>query len=743
MSEEPPARRQSRATKPQSYRLDDYSILDEDDLALSGSQTPVGHEDESDEDSFMPDAAGEEPEDDDFNEDDGEDEDDVGEAEEDEDSDEEYSSSSQSLSAQTIQFDRNPKLHPVMSKHLKMPAADVRSPIAFEKGSGVKVPNADYKLRTRGVAEFSKIGGQEIRLRDLFGPENEALKPILETRDHWYEQETLPLRTPDGCRRSFFESPEGRAKEESAIRAWYAEVGWNTFIQNQKTEILTADLGRKYMVTDGPQALNVLWGSVKSPRVRAFKKGAYVNLNEAFPDSTSRRGWMFYMDARIQDAQWALNEDSTIQYLAVTVEQKPMDTPQPKPLEQPRAPAFSASAPYRASIQIWAFDMSSNDENKTLKEPRLEQVICTNWGSPRQIRWSPIKATGPSEDPSEDDNEHIGLLAGIWSDGRVRILDVKRPLAEDLEDGPAYVHYARAAFDVSLPHTVPSCLYWLSASSLVVATAAGTVAIWSLTRPDTFATTAKPWFYRQLADTYILTIASGWPSQPHLLSISIADGFARLFDLRTPNADTTASVRGRTLCISQAWHEQTQTFVMPDEHYILKHTSVRRYYHNIYSMRLESSITRVATSPVHPTVLAAGAEGNIEASVPIGRITNYKIIPWQQKWFVHEWRKPVAQLAVKPVVTRDINNTPTQTVPPEILANPLSRITEGYKALQPGIQHSVMSKKPNNPEINKGITIYEANSAITALGWNPNLAYGTWAAAGMADGLLRVEDIGV
>lgn len=83
------------------------------------------------------------------------------------------------------------------------------------------------------------------------------------------------------------------------------------------------------------------------------------------------------------------------------------------------------------------------------------------------------------------------------------------------------------------------------------------------------------------------------------------------------------------------------------------------------------------------------------------------------------------------------------SVPREFLDKPLVRILEGYKASQPGIQHSVTSKKQKNPEVGKGLTIYEEPSAITALGWNPNVKFGTWAVAGMGDGLLRVEDVGI
>jgi transcription factor C subunit 6 len=54
-----------------------------------------------------------------------------------------------------------------------------------------------------------------------------------------------------------------------------------------------------------------------------------------------------------------------------------------------------------------------------------------------------------------------------------------------------------------------------------------------------------------------------------------------------------------------------------------------------------------------------------------------------------------------------------------------------------------VSKKTTNPEVAKGITVFEEKSAVTALAWNPNLKYGMWAVAGLGSGLLRVEDVGV
>lgn len=636
----------------------------------------------------------------------------------------------------------------------------MKVPIHITRGGGTSAKAvAGMPLRTRGVADFTKVGGQEVRLKDLFGPKSGDLNPILNTRDFWRRQETLPVRKsdiwPSTLRRSFFENAETREKEISTTREWYAKAGQEAIASAQKSESLIAEEAKAYLANDGAESLNVLCGPVDNPQVYTLKKLSYLNVAEPFKQKEGRRGWLFNLGSRIQDAQWAPNENGNTQYLAVAVEQKTMTGPQPRPMESPKAPAFSAMKPFPASIQIWAFDANELGELDVSKQPRLQLVICTDWGAPKQFRWCPIDMNAGTENTEEEEGIRIGLLAAIWSDGRVRIVDVSCPRSTTNSSETQYLHVTHAAFDVSFPQTVPSCLRWLSGTALAVATAVGTLAIWTLSQPETFSSTQnarhspRPWFYQQISDTYILTISSGWPSQPHFISITTADGFARLYDIRTPNADTTASIRGRTLSMTQDWHEQTQSFIAPDEHYMLKHNPIRRFYHNLYTMRAESSITRCASSPVHPGILIGGADGRVEASNPVGRITNYKIIPWQQTWFAHEWRGPVTNLV--PSHHEDVEmaeggpvgevTAEASTVPRSFLDKPLARITEGYKALQPGIQHSVVSKKVANPEVGKGITIYEEPSAVTALAWNPNLKFGGWAVAGMGDGLLRVEDI--
>ncbi|KAH8706929.1 hypothetical protein GQ44DRAFT_831206 [Phaeosphaeriaceae sp. PMI808] len=760
------SRRQSRGKQPKSYELSKaYSFLEEEgESASSGAESPGAEDSQEDGDDFMPDA--EEGLEDDFDED-------VAESS---GSDDEYPDSElgtrETPELNIIEINSNYDLTPSGPSRTKeqrsRTTAEVKgqSSIHISRGGGASAKAvSDSTLRTRGIADFTKAGGQEVRLKDLFGPKKEDFKALFETRDHWVDQETLPLRKPGSLRRSFFENLEGREKEIRSTREWYTNIGRGIFTEAQTSETLTEETANPYMANDGQESLNVLLGPIDSPQVYSLKKRSYMNVAEPFAEKKNRRGWLFNLGSRIQDAQWATQEENHVQYLAVAVEQKSMADNQPKPLENPAAPAFTAAKPFPASILIWAFASGPGGELDSSKEPQLQLVICTDWGAPKQFRWCPVDTSNRSVAIETEGNVHIGLLAGIWSDGRLRILDISCPNPNTTPSNTHYLYISKAAFDISFPQTVPSCLRWLSGTTLAVGTAIGALAVWTLSQPGTFAAPNitnhfnKPWFYEQISDTYILTLSSGWPSQPQLISVTTADGFAILYDIRTPNADTTTSIRGRTLSITQDWHEHTQSFIAPDEHYTLKHNPIRRYYHNLYSMRAESSITRCAASPVHPGILIGGADGRVEASNPIGRITNYKIIPWQQTWFAHDWRGPIKKPPPSPLnediemneggpvretMPPDDLNQPSDNAPLDVLDKPLSRITQGHTAYQPGIvANAVTLKKPVNPELGKGIAVYEEKAAITALAWNPNLKFGTWAVAGMGDGLLRVEDVGV
>jgi transcription factor C subunit 6 len=616
--------------------------------------------------------------------------------------------------------------------------------------------------RQRAVGEW-RDGGQESRLKNLFGPTSEDLRPVFDTKKTWLSQTTLPSRSFKHLAPTPYITEEAMARDARSLRQWYANVGRAAFAQGQKTAHKDADQAQVYLVNPGPESLDLLMGNVKNQRIWSLKKGRYMSAAVPFGSDSKRKGWIFHLGSRIQDAQWAPNERGSTQYLAVIVEQDDTTSRKHKPFGNPKAPAFTATSSFHASIQIWVFESTPSGILTLEKEPRLALVICTDWGAPKVIHWWPIGAEDSLE-PDQDGIVRLGLLASIWSDGKARILDVSLRQSTADSSHTQYVHYTEAALELAFWEppstdkaghpveklsTLPTCLCWLSPTTIAVGTASGNVAIWTLTRPGMFPpdrAQPQPWFHKQLADTYIITISSGYPSRPQFLSLTTADGFARLVDLRAPVADAISSLRGRMLVHAQAWHEHTQSFIMVDEYYMLKHSTLRRYNQAIYTYRTDSTLTAVATSPVHPAVLIGTSDGSVTATNGVCKIMNSKDIPWSQMWFKHEWRRAMEDGEPNAAGSTGPSDEPIEReegsdAGPNVLARPLARVTEGYTPVQTSMQYPDATKRHKDGA--KFITVFEENSAATRVAWNPSLKCGTWAVAGMQSGMLRVEDLGV
>ncbi|KAK7191336.1 hypothetical protein DPSP01_003046 [Paraphaeosphaeria sporulosa] len=622
--------------------------------------------------------------------------------------------------------------------------------------------------RQRAVGEWRE-GGQESRLRNLFGPTGEDLRPVFDAKKTWLSQVALPSRSFNHLAPSPYVTEETRAKDIKNVRQWYANFGRAAFAQGQTTVQMNEEQAQAYLLNLGPESLDLLMGALNNQRIFSLKKRRHMSAAAPFGSDSKRKGWIFHLGSRIQDVNWAPNQLGITQYLAVIVEQDDMTAKKHKRFGNPKAPAFIATSPFPASIQIWAFDSTKHGTMSAKNEPRLALVLCTDWGAPKAIQWWPIGAEDSIE-PDQNGVVRLGLLAGIWSDGMVRILDVSLRNPTAGSSNTQYVHYTEAALELAFRDppstdkagnpveklsTLPSCLCWLSPTTIAVGTASGNIAIWTLThpgmfpplnRPDAGRPCPRPWFHKQLADTYVVTVSSGYPSRPQFLSLTTADGFARLIDLRAPVADCISSLRGRMIVHSQAWHEHTQSFVMLDEYYLLKHGTLRRYNQAIYTFRTDSTLTAVATSPVHPAVLVGSSDGSVAASNGLCKIMNAKDIPWSLTWFKHEWRRPVEDSEAdnaSPVVQSDgsIEGKPACPDDPGIMSRPLTRITEGYKPVQTSMQYPDSTKRHKDGA--KFITVFEENSAATRVAWNPNLKCGAWAVAGMQSGMLRVEDLGV
>ena len=316
------------------------------------------------------------------------------------------------------------------------------------------------------------------------------------------------------------------------------------------------------------------------------------------------------------------------------------------------------------------------------------------------------------------------------------------------------VLYQSAAFEAKPSDTICTCLGWLSNKNLAVGFANGHVAIYDISRtnahhtaavpesqPSTDDTTTarpKPHFWQPLHQSYILNIITCLPSFPHFIVTSSMDGFVRLTDIRSPLSDFVLSTRSRSAPSALAYHFALKAALAPEDNDFVKILPLRRFFTGTSVARTEGHVSCIGAGKVHAAVLIGSTDGSVLVTNPMRRGINAKCAQYQQIWFRHEWVEK----------KRDGNkddgtvDSPSTTA---IMNDPregLSRFTEGYK-----VESLLMTKAPRpSTKVKDAVpfsTIFEEETGVTQVVWNPNIEYGGWAAAGMGSGLVRVEDLAI
>lgn len=655
---------------------------------------------------------------------------------------------------------------------------------------------------TRGIPETFTKKGKELRVMQSIGPGEEDLVAHVKTRDKWLNDVTLPSRKTrkdgsGGLHQSFYYPEEQRQKELQQGWEWYHDQGGRDFFQKQqRIGILYEDQGRE----DFEQSLSpsdpFLMGLPQQSKLfTGLKPGEAVNTGDAWINASGnkdKQSWVFVAGGRVQCLEWVPNQNGCYQYLAVTI----------VPKNKPRVPttgsyAYSESS-YGAHLQIWEFASlpTLRKESAAIdfsKKPWLRAVFSFDWGIVKKMKWCPL----PTRGTAGAANIQLGLLAGVWDDGKVRILDLQIPIGGKPHT-TQYIYISKAAFEFKPPNTICTCITWLSSSSIAVGCANGYVAIWDIAHAikqtiQNPPTNPRPWFFEALHGSYVLSLTSCYPSRPHVLMTNGMDGFIRMTDLRSPNLDAIPAQRVRVAQVPLAWHEQIQALISPDESFDLKAMLPRVFYKNHTIGRTSALVGDLATSTVHASILVAGVDGKVWVLQPMRRMRDAKNFPYEQVWFWHQWRSTI-QKSKDTEMTDTPSLPPTTTVPETtdtemtdapaipaptanpyqsyyaamsapllhptpgipiplptiptpakptlaILSAPLIRITSGLK-----LKKTELGPDSKANVTKEGVifqTTYDEKTAVTQVCWNPNLSVGTWAAAGMGSGLIVVEDLGV
>lgn len=603
----------------------------------------------------------------------------------------------------------------------------------------VQLSGADGVLYNRGLPDtVTRKSGKHDKRLFLFGSSIKEFSAIEKACIKWDEQDTMPARrkpqgiTADAFEYSYWQGATARKREQEESWKWYFELGGKvSFSKRQKTTKLSDEMGRARIAANQAAEMSFLMGPVTAPQLVKLEVGASAAINQAWQqelpkgfkpvpkhNSASKAGFVLNLGSKIRCTEWAPNHSGSSQYLTIS-------TMPDREVPKNTAPAFTPQLPHKAEVQIWKFTATEKGSLDSQVPPALKYAFCTEWGDIKALKWCPA----PYKQSSSLARQSLGLLAGVWGDGGLRVIDLMdlpEPLITD------YMQVNKAALEAHPPDTLFTTLAWLSATRIAVGCANGCVAIFDLSKAAG-SISPRPVMYTSIASGYILSIAACYPSHQNLLLTTSTDGYPRLTDLNDPDPSTpTATVqapRSRSTQDIAVWNDFCQNALVMDDNFALKGLPLRRFFTTVALGRAKSVGTALATSLCHPFVLMGTAHGEVTGSNPMRRIIQPKVLPLLQTWFVHEWRRP----------------TEAEAAGHDEKAGPhgMSRFTEGYKVEQ-GQRTYREGSMQNSNDKEHGLhfhTVHEEKTAVSALAWNPNKECGSWAAAGMADGLLRVEDL--
>ncbi|GAM88081.1 hypothetical protein ANO11243_061120 [Dothideomycetidae sp. 11243] len=614
--------------------------------------------------------------------------------------------------------------------------------------------------QARGLLDPRTRASKESNRHSLFGPDPKDQTPALQGFYRWRSEMVLPSRKPDrsgagGYHRTFYVSDAQRNKEMVQDWAWYDEgKGHEAFRRLQLTEEIDADTASMYLCSDKTDQ-QVIMGPLSNQRSIELPYACALDLTEPFipegqdPEtplkpSMRRNGWLLNLGERIQAVAWAPNNDSTTQYLAVSTMPFQHIAEAGSDMKRQNQSFFHPQRPAKSAIQVWQIGVDDSAGINLDQPPRLRQVICTEGGDIRSLKWCIVPRMDSEEGLS---GKHLGLLAGVWTDGAIRILDITVPSSTAPTQ---YLALRSAAFLSRPPHGVFTSVAWLSSHGICGGMSNGSVAVFDIPlhlESPSVSQSAKPVVCSQLQSSYINSLTSCYPSRPQMLCTNSVSGFLSLTDLSRVTtstgfnpSNTVFSPRSRLGRVALAWHDWSQMLLTCDDTGMLHGLPLRRFFGYTGLARFRTTVTALAASECHPFIAATGVGGDVSTLNPMRRAVYAKGEMWVLRWFNHEWRRAKFNVGGKGLV-RIVEGFRAETM---LLVKPgrtsqATATTPAKKAGRGGKKRAAKSRPPPGLLL----TIHEAQSAATAVAWNPNLRLGGWIAAGLGSGLLRIEDVGV
>lgn len=260
----------------------------------------------------------------------------------------------------------------------------------------------------------------------LYGPDVARITIARGMLRKWFMNQVLPNKSYTG-RGGVMQSPwlaeDYEVKQRHWARTWYEKC--RAAKQLQRSRKIRPD--HVEMFKPASDSLICFLGSFNDQKQARASYGFGHPVSESgqtldaidpsLQHATPARGWLLDTGGLPLGIGWAPVTGYQEQYLAVcTVPHSDQE------LKLSRSSEEDPEEKKRGSIQIWSIPCHKDDGGHA----RLVHHLWFDWGRPKRLQWCPVPLP---------DNSKVGLLAVLCSDGQVRVVEVSKPVSEEINYG--------------------------------------------------------------------------------------------------------------------------------------------------------------------------------------------------------------------------------------------------------------------------------------------------------------------
>ncbi|TGJ88013.1 hypothetical protein E0Z10_g731 [Xylaria hypoxylon] len=589
----------------------------------------------------------------------------------------------------------------------------------------------------------------------------------------WWHHELIPPKLTSQSRLLAAQNawmPESFADDQrSKFRQLYNNRLVHHFRQQSSTRIDKARAFRLFV----PQAqgeLSVLLGHVSDQKPYRIQYGESISfsntghpIGNADDEEVVAGGWLLDVGGIPISMAWTPTQGQVNQLLAIAVipfsdqayYQNLKDTP-------------GDSEQTEGTIQILSFEAVKGRRGifrPSRRGPRLVQALCFTWGRVSRIQWCPVQLA------AEDTTRLLGVLC---VDGKLRILGIQIVSDQDSDEVFEEIEEPMITLEPPKEYSIEiTCFTWINMNRVAAGLSDGSVVVWSLSPPRILQR-------HPVHSTAIIDIVSGYPSDPFLVSTIPIGGVLTVTDLSRPSGETTyhpnmmVSLQPNLLTWSP--HLRGYASMWPSAfagNPNLTFLPTRGFPVCRHLITVNGQPTCISIGTCHPYIIAGTTDGSVWVFNILRKLSSHREKTLKVKLFQHEFCAPPSSVAqhdedeAKPRGACRILHgflPEPNTHPTGVKMAETQRLNREKNAKEGQAKNKGKGKakgKPAKPQpktlgqqdgevdeeaaMTTGpgpIVLYEPQTRITAVAWNPNAEFSWWAAAAMGSGLVRVMDVG-